>query len=374
MRRAEETLQARAAAEAAMDEAARQDATLAAVEAPLPQYFATDDESSSDDEDFLPAPDPQPVFRVCRSHEDEVGGSTLPGQREVESPVPTITAAQVTQSDQLTSLISAMAAQTEATLQVQQQMQAQFQQYQESQQVILEGICQQQEAQRQQMLQHQMLTSQMFTFMSGCLGQLFLQSGLQLPQPPTTAELQADPTAPLPPAGGFVNIPLLTFPQSPLLQTGVFAVPQMTTPQAAVTSSFLAQLQMTTSTSSQLVSPLTTGALVFETPTRTTLPSPPASTPLPTFTTSRTEGLGQEDHYLRAITEQISAALSSDTVPPAPEATTAPPARPPPAPGSTSPTWSLLNEEDDDDASGFSVRPSRVVSTSPSDPSSPPQA
>jgi hypothetical protein len=68
--------------------------------------------------------------------------------------------------------------------------------------VILEGICQQQEAQRQQMLQHQMLTSQMFTFMSGCLGQLFQQSGLQLPQPPTTTELQADPTSPLPPAGG----------------------------------------------------------------------------------------------------------------------------------------------------------------------------
>jgi hypothetical protein len=44
-------------------------------------------------------------------------------------------------------------------------MQAQFQQYQEPQQVILEGIRQQQEAQRQQMLQHQMMTSQMFTFM-----------------------------------------------------------------------------------------------------------------------------------------------------------------------------------------------------------------
>jgi hypothetical protein len=51
-------------------------------------------------------------------------------------------------------------------------MQAQFQQHQEAQQVILEGIRQQQEAQRQQ-LQHQMLTTQMFTFMSGCLGQLF---------------------------------------------------------------------------------------------------------------------------------------------------------------------------------------------------------
>jgi hypothetical protein len=65
-----------------MDEAARQDATLAAAEAPLPQYFATDDESSSDDEDFTPAP--ELVFRVRRTHDDEAGddeagGSTLPG-------------------------------------------------------------------------------------------------------------------------------------------------------------------------------------------------------------------------------------------------------------------------------------------------------
>jgi hypothetical protein len=104
------------------------------------------------------------------------------------------------------------------------------------------------------MLQHQMLTSQMFTFMSGCLGQLFQQSGLQLPQPPTTAELQADPTAPLPPVGGFVNVLLATFPQSPLLQRGAFAVPQTTTPQAAVTFSFLDQLQMTTSTSPRRLS------------------------------------------------------------------------------------------------------------------------
>jgi hypothetical protein len=180
-----------------MDEAARQDTTLAVAEAPLPRYFATDDESSSDDKDFTPAP--EPVFQVRHTHDDEPGGSTLPGQREAESPVPTITAAQVTQPYQLTTLIQAMAAQSQATLQVQQQMQAQFQQVQESQQVILEGIRQQQEAQRQQMLQHQMMTSQMFTFMSGCLGQLFQQSGMQLPQPPTTAQLLADPTAPLPP-------------------------------------------------------------------------------------------------------------------------------------------------------------------------------
>jgi hypothetical protein len=123
------------------------------------------------------------------------------------------------------------------------------------------------------MLQHQMMTSHMFMFMSGCLGQLFQQSGLQLPHPPTAQQLQANPTAPLPPAGGFVNVPLPTFPQSPLLQTGMFAVPQTTTPQAAVTSSFLDHLPMTTPTSSQLPSPLTTGALVFEAPARTTLPN-----------------------------------------------------------------------------------------------------
>jgi hypothetical protein len=98
----------------------------------------------------------------------------------------------------------------------------------------------------------------MFTFMFGCLGQLFQRSRMQLPQPLTSAQLQADPTTPLPTAGGFVNVPLATFPQSPLLQTGMFAAPQTTTPQATVTSTFLDQLQMTTLTSSQLPSPLTT--------------------------------------------------------------------------------------------------------------------
>jgi hypothetical protein len=91
LRRAEETLQTRVAVEPVIDEATQQDATLAAAEAPLPQYFATDDESSSDNEDFVPAP--EPVFRVRHTHDDEAGGSTFPGQREAESPVPTITAA-----------------------------------------------------------------------------------------------------------------------------------------------------------------------------------------------------------------------------------------------------------------------------------------
>jgi hypothetical protein len=108
-----------------MDEAARQDATLAAAEAPLPQYFATDDESSCDNDDFVPTL--EPVLRVRRAHDDEAGGSSLPGQREAESPIPPqITSAQVTQPDQLTALIQTLAAQAQATLQVQQQMQAQF--------------------------------------------------------------------------------------------------------------------------------------------------------------------------------------------------------------------------------------------------------
>jgi hypothetical protein len=135
---------------------------------------------------------------------------------------------------------------------------------------------------------------------------------------------------------------------------------------------------MNTPASSQLVYPLTIGALVFETPARTTFPSAPGSSLLLTFTTPRAEGSGQEDHHLRVITEQISSALASDTVPPAPEATTAPStttvAPPPPPLGSSSPAWSLLSEDDDDNASGFSVRPSRVVSTLPPELSSPPEA
>jgi hypothetical protein len=61
-------------------------------------------------------PTPEPVFQVRRTHDDEAGGSTLPGQQEAESPVPTITAALVTQPDQLTTLIQAMAAQSQASL------------------------------------------------------------------------------------------------------------------------------------------------------------------------------------------------------------------------------------------------------------------
>jgi hypothetical protein len=86
---------------------------------------------------------------------------------------------------------------------------------------------------------------------------------MQLPQIPTPQQLQADPTAPIPAVGGFVNILIVSFPQSPLLQTGMFVVPQMTTPQSVAASTFLEQLQMATPTSTQLPSPLTTGPPVL---------------------------------------------------------------------------------------------------------------
>jgi hypothetical protein len=145
-------------------------------------------------------------------------------------------------------------------------------------------------------------------------------------------------------------------------------------------TTFLDQLQMATPKSSQLPSPLTTGALVFDMLAHTSLPSPRVTSPLPSFTTPRTEGLSQEDHYLCVISEQISSTIASDLEVPGPEATqaltsgTATTLAPPPPQRASSPTWSGLGDDTDDDASGFSVRPSRTVSTSPPDPSSPPQA
>jgi hypothetical protein len=88
------------------------------------------------------------------------------------------------------------------------------------------------------------------------------------------------------------------------------------------------------------------------------------------------------DHYLRVVTEQISSVIASDLELPGPEATQAPTsgtgtstAPPPPPPrGSSSLAWSgLCDDSNEDDASGFSVEPSKAISTSPPDPSSSPQ-
>jgi hypothetical protein len=60
---------------------------------------------------------------------------------------------------------------------------------------------------------------------------------------------------------------------------------------------------MATPLSTQLPSPPTIGPLVFETPARATLPSSRVSSPLLSYATPQTHGLGQEDQYLRAISE-----------------------------------------------------------------------
>jgi hypothetical protein len=92
--------------------------------------------------------------------------------------------------------------------------------------------------------------------------------------------------------------------------------------------------------------------------------------------------LDQEDQYLHAITKQISTAVASDPPVQGPEATQATTsgtemgtsAPPPPQtdPASASPAWSSF-ESDEEDASGFTVEPSKAISTSPPDPTSPPQ-
>jgi hypothetical protein len=131
--------------------------------------------------------------------------------------------------------------------------------------------------------------------------------------------------------------------------------------------------------STQLVSPLTTGPLVFETPARAMLPSPQASSPLPIMTTPRTEGLDQGDQYLHAMTKQIHTTIVDDPAAQGPEATQAstsgtrtgptPPPRPRIDPASSSSEWSGI--ESDEDTSAFVVDPSKAISTSPPEP--PPQ-
>ena len=78
---------------------------------------------------------------------------------------------------------------------------------------------------RLRFLQKSQVQQQMFTFLSGCFGTLYRQTGLPEPQLPTPQQLQFDSAAPPPPASGFVQTPLASFPMSPLLQTGVFAAP-----------------------------------------------------------------------------------------------------------------------------------------------------
>jgi len=56
---------------------------------------------------------------------------------------------------------------------------------QEAQTLVLEGIQQQQEAMRLPIQQESQIQQQMFTFFSGCFGQLYRHTGLPEPQLPT---------------------------------------------------------------------------------------------------------------------------------------------------------------------------------------------
>ena len=138
----------------------------------------------------------------------------------------------VTQPDSLAAILSRLSGQQDRFAAAQLSMQAEQACQREAQTLVLEGIRQQQEAMRIQLQQQSQIQQQMFTFFSECFGQLYRHTRLPEPQLPTPQQFQFDPTAPAPPAGGFVQTPLASFPMSPLLQTGVFASPAPTSTPA----------------------------------------------------------------------------------------------------------------------------------------------
>ena len=103
-RRAEQRLreQAQTEAVAAEDTFAAADASLAAAEAQLPHYLATDSEDSEDDEDFTPT---VPVRRA--SHDDEAGTSGVGAPRhDLRPPTPPpVTVAHVAVPDTLAQIL-----------------------------------------------------------------------------------------------------------------------------------------------------------------------------------------------------------------------------------------------------------------------------
>ena len=106
-RRAEQRLQERAQLEAAdaEDPFAAADASLAAVEARLPQYLATDSENSEDDEDYTPT---VPVRRAA--HDDEAGpsGAVAPCHDLTPPTPPLVTVAQVTVPDMIAAFLQTL--------------------------------------------------------------------------------------------------------------------------------------------------------------------------------------------------------------------------------------------------------------------------
>ena len=143
----------------------------------------------------------------------------------------------------------------------------------------------------------------MFTFFSGCFGQLYRHTGLPEPQLPTPQQLQFDPTAPAPPVGSFVQTPLASFPMSPLLQIGVFASPAPSPAPAPQPSVWTAEQRAEYLRQQQVLHQLqhpSAQSLTFESPSQpevlhssTVLPTQPDTTPVtsapPTDSTVVTE-------------------------------------------------------------------------------------
>jgi len=97
------------------------------------------------------------------------------------APAPPVTAAQVTQPDSLAAILSRLTDQQERFAEAQQRMAADQARQQEAQALIIEGIRQQQEAMRLQMKQLSQIQQKIFTFFSGCFGQLYRHTGLPEP-------------------------------------------------------------------------------------------------------------------------------------------------------------------------------------------------
>jgi len=77
---------------------------------------------------------------------------------------------QVTQPDSLVVILSRLSGQQDRFAAAQLSMQAEQARQREAQTLVLEGICQQQEAMRIQLQQQSQIQQQMFTFFSGWFG------------------------------------------------------------------------------------------------------------------------------------------------------------------------------------------------------------
>ncbi|RLN11268.1 hypothetical protein C2845_PM09G07480 [Panicum miliaceum] len=110
--RGQQILQQRAEAEGAADPTAAEAASLAAAEARLPTYLATDSEDSEDDEDYIPS-----VAVHREAHDSEAGPSGAGAAADTEGAVhhelspptpPPVIAAQVTVLDTLATILQAL--------------------------------------------------------------------------------------------------------------------------------------------------------------------------------------------------------------------------------------------------------------------------